>query len=92
MTFVIIFLIDAKVHVVVDENCVKGLNSAKTKNNGKNSNQVYLAFWKATNGKATVLSANEIDFRTELRTVYEPTCEGACYKCNVVKFEGKFIA
>lgn len=88
MTFVVVFLTDPKIHLVVREDWVRGLNSAKTKNNGNNSNQTWLMYWSGINGKPNDVPL-PIDFDVlEIKQEFEPTCEGAAYFCKTLQFEG----
>lgn len=91
MTFVIVFLIESKVHVVVKDDWIEGFNSAKTKNNGRNCNQGFKMFWSATQGKPNKIELTNIDFKKgELKTVFEETCAEGYYMCYVLKCYGMY--
>lgn len=85
--FVVIYLIRAREFVIVPENWVQGLNNAKLKNNGKNSNQNFLVFWSANNGIAN--STRAPNFNADLDYRYHPTIDEVCYLGRVKKFFGK---
>lgn len=89
MTFVVVYLVASGDHLVVHEDWVKGLNSAKTKNNGKNSNQDWLMFWSAVDGKPNF--SIEPDFDAPIKAVFEKDCTGACYLCKTEIFEGMLL-
>lgn len=89
MTFVVVYLIGAREFVVVPENWVQDLNGAKLKNYGTNSNQNFLVFWAASNGKANLLAT--ANFNASLELKYHASTEGACYICRIKKFFGKCI-
>lgn len=87
MTFVVVYLVDAKRVVVVPENWIQDLNNAKLKNIGKNSNQNFLLFWAGTNNEPNV--QKKPNFGARLVNEYFPTHIGVCYICRVKKFFGK---
>lgn len=89
MSYVVVLLADAKMHLVVKEDWIKDLNSAKTKNYGKNCNQPFLMFWSGTDGKPNDIPKENIHFdQLEIKTEFLPTCEGVGYRCYVLQFEG----
>lgn len=87
MTFVVVWLIRAKEFIVVDENWVQGLNSAKLKNYGANRNQTFLVFWSGINGVANL--QRESNFDAPLSSTYHATVDEICYLCTIKKFFGK---
>lgn len=87
MTFVTVYLVDGKRNIVVPENWVQDLNNAKLKNNGRNSNQDFLVYWSAENGRANFQL--QPDFGARLVKEYLPTTCGVCYICRVKLFFGK---
>lgn len=88
MTFVVVWLIRAKEFIVVDENWVQDLNSAKLKNYGANRNQTFLVFWSGINGVANLQT--KCNFDAPLSSTYHATVDEICYLCSIKKFFGKF--
>lgn len=89
MSFVVVYLIRAREFVVVPENWVLELNTAKLKNYGTNSNQNFLVFWSATCGTPNLRAS--VDFNATLNFQYRATTNGVCYICRIKKFFGKFV-
>lgn len=89
MSFVAVYLLQARELVVVPDTWILDLNQAKLKNYGVNSNQDFLVFWSAQNGRA-ILDA-EIDFEAFCAKEYHATVDSVCYKCRIKKFFGKYF-
>lgn len=89
MTFVVVWLIRAKEFIVVDENWVQDLNSAKLKNYGANRNQQFLVFWSGINGVANL--DRQCNFNAPLSSTYNATVDEICYLCQVKKIFGKYL-
>lgn len=85
-SFVVVHLIRAQKFLVIKENWVQELCTAKLKNNGCNSNQDFLVFWAAQDDMALDVQP---DFNMPLNSRYEPTTDGLCYIARVKKFFGK---
>lgn len=88
MSFVVVYLIRAREIVVVPDNWVQDLNKAKLKNYGANSNQNFLLYWSAKDGKAN-LSAQP-NFDAKVGTEYRDTIDEICYYCRIKKLFGEY--
>lgn len=87
MTFVVVYLLRAREFVVVPETWVLELNSAKLKNNGRNSNQDFLVYCSFQNGEPIL--ATQPNFNTDLEYQFDGNIAEACYICRVKNFFGK---
>lgn len=87
MSFVVVYLIRAREFVVVPDNWVQELNSAKLKNYGTNSNQNFLVFWAAANGTSNLLA--KPNFNAPIALKFHASTDGVCYICRIKKFFGK---
>lgn len=83
MSFVVVYLIGARDFVVVPENWVFDLNTAKLKNHGRNSNQDFLVYF--INGE----KIGEPNFNAPIATNLKDASNGACFLCRVKKFFGR---
>lgn len=86
MTFVVVYLVRAREVIVVPDSWVLELNTAKLKNNGRNSNQFFMVFVSLKDGEANV--EIEPNFSAPLASRLEATIE-ACFICRVKRFFGK---
>lgn len=85
--FVVIYLIRARIIVVVPESWVQDLNNARLKNRGVNSNQNFLVFWAGINGGADL--ARKPNFNAPFDSVFDASAHGICYLCRILKFFGE---
>lgn len=89
MTFVVVYLTEAGEFVVLPEDWVQELNSAKLKNNGRNSNQDFRAFYSIEN-RENVRAPN---FSAPLLNSLADLQDEGCFKCRIKKFFGnKYVA
>lgn len=86
MTFVVVYLIRAREFIVVPDQWVYDLNTAKLKNNGKNSNQDFLVYCSFNNGEPNF--AEKPNFNAPLDFRFTGTID-ACFLCRIKKFFGK---
>lgn len=86
MTFVVVYLVRARELIVVPDSWVLELNTAKLKNNGRNSNQDFMVFVSMKDGKTNI--EREPDFNAPLACRLETTID-ACFICRVKRFFGK---
>lgn len=89
MSFVVVYILQARELVVVPDNWILDLNQAKLKNYGVNANQDFLVFWSGYNGRP-ILDA-EIDFNAFRAIEYHATVDKVCYICRIKKFFGKYF-
>lgn len=88
MSFVVVWLNEPKKHVVIEDGWVQGLNCAKLKNNGRNSNQDFLIFWASIDGIPNL--GIEPRFDATLSSEFVSTTNGTCYYGRIEKFFGKY--
>lgn len=86
MTFVVVYLVRARELIVVPDFWVLELNTAKLKNNGRNSNQDFMVYVSLKDGKANV--ENEPNFNAPLASRLNSTID-ACFICRVKRFFGE---
>lgn len=87
MTFVVIYLIGAREIIVVPDKWVFDLNTAKLKNNGRNSNQNFLAYCSFVDGEPEL--AKEPNFDVPIFGEFNINMGEACFLCRVKKFFGE---
>lgn len=88
-SFVVVYLIGAREFAVVPDTWVQDLNNAKLKNNGKNSNLDFLAYWSATDGHANL--NRKPNFAAPIVDQYHDTTDEVCYLSRVKKFFGTYL-
>lgn len=84
MTFVVVYIISAREYIILPDNCVQDLNTAKLKNNGCNSNQNFLAY--VSNIRGNVVDTPNFD--APLLNTMEDLRDEACFLCRIKKFFG----
>lgn len=89
MSFVLVYLLRSREHLIVPEGWVQDLSNAKLKNHGANSNQDFLVFWSANNGTPNI--HRNPNFNANLDWEYHATVDEVCYICRVKIFFGKYI-
>lgn len=89
MTFAVVYLIRAREYVVVPDNWVFDLNTAKLKNNGRNSNQDFLVYCAFAGGEP--MFDKQPNFEAPFSSQYDPNIDEACFLCRVKKFFGRYI-
>lgn len=87
MTFVVVYLIRARQYAIVPDEWVYDLNTAKLKNNGRNSNQDYMVFCSFTNWKPNL--TKKPNFDAKLEEAFDGSVNEARYLCRIEKFFGK---
>lgn len=86
MVFVVVYFYEAREFLVLPEDWVQDLNSAKLKNYGRNSNQVFRAYYNIGIGDGENIRAP--DFNAPLVNSLGDVRGEACFKCRVKKFFG----
>lgn len=86
MSFVVAVFIEARETVILPENWIKDLNTAKLKNNGCNSNQNFRAYYRIDG-----LGNNDPNFNAPLLTSMKDLREEGCFLCRIKKFFGKLL-
>lgn len=87
VSYVVVYLLRARDFVVVPEDWVLELNTAKLKNNGRNSNQDFLVFCSFIDYEP-ILNKRP-NFNATLTSAFNGTVDQACFICRVKKFFGK---
>lgn len=85
--FVVVYLVDAKAHIIVPEKFIFGLDEERLKNVGRNSNFQYKIFWAESAIDANGVPNAEFlpDFNLPKSTAFPPNDE-ACYVGKLKKF------
>lgn len=86
MSFVVALFIEAREIVILPENWIKDLNTAKLKNNGCNSNQNFRAYYRIEG-----LENKDPNFNAPLLTSMKDLRDEGCFLCRIKKFFGNFI-
>lgn len=84
-SFAVVYLIDAKKHIVVPENHIFDLNQAKLKNIGVNRNQNFKIFWSSQTNSMP-------NFNSNRSYIFPPATDEACYIGRIYKFFSKCFA
>lgn len=87
MSLVVVYLIGAREFVAVPDNWVLDLNTAKLKNNGRNSNQEFLVYCAFADGKP--IFKKQPNFQARVSRAYNPNIDEACFLCRIKKFFGE---
>lgn len=89
--FVLVYLVDAKQHIIIPQEWILALDQEILNNNGKNSNQNRRVFWsiEAINRQITdeIIPPN---FHLPVSTVFPPTqnTSETCYIARIKRFCG----
>lgn len=94
MMFVVVFLSDAKKHIIVPQEFVFGLSQQSLNNVGKNRNRQFLVFWS----KKAVCAGSEIpdskykpNFGANVSKTFPPIGrDEACFTAQIKYFYGKY--
>lgn len=89
MSFLVVYLIDAKKRVIIPEKFVLGFDETKVKNYGANSNQTHRVFWSEDDSND--FCAEQPNFNLPLSVEYPPVnVSKTCYKARILRFFSKY--
>lgn len=92
--FVVVFLCDAKKHIIVPQNFIFGLSQQSLNNNGRNRNHKFLIFY-SENALCGEIPNSEYpaNFSLNVSDIFPPTGRNeACYSAQIKYFFGKKLS
>lgn len=91
--FVVVYLIDSKVHIIIPEKWICDLNEENLKNNGANTSRKHRVFWSnlAVDENGVPNTSYEPNFRLDVTAAYPPLNEifETCYYGQIKHFFGE---
>lgn len=92
---VVLYLVDAKKHIIVPQEWVMALDQEVLNNNGKNCNQNRLVYWSSVGINKDDMTPIDVaivpNFSSPISTCFPPPSDtiGTCYIARIKRFCGK---
>lgn len=90
---VVVYLVDAKMHVIIPQNWIMGLTQENLNNFGKASYQTRRVFWSKNETNHETIPGDSIvpNFHLPLCNIFPPLTSEACYIARVKRYCCEYI-